>query len=107
MLLQVLESGVLVVVSLIWYGSLWGVIARRKATPVRPAIVTLICAGLLVGIASKLSEFAGGAPLDPLVWLHVFNLMVVFADLGVTARYVRGAHDLRALLRSTDGAQAV
>jgi len=106
MMLQIAEAGVLVVVSLIWYGSIWRLVAQRRATPIRPAFVTLICTGLLTGMAAKLSAVAGGAPLDPLFWLHGFNLLIVFADLGLTARYVRGAHDLRDLLRGPEATRS-
>jgi len=95
MLLYIIEITALAAVSLVWYWSIVRVVRRGHATPIRPAVITVLCAGLLVGMAAKLSELAATGAMDPLFWLHGFNLVIVFIDFRLTAHFARGRHRLR------------
>lgn len=95
MALEVIEGAALVVVSLVWYWSILRVVRSGRATPLRPAFITVLCAGHLMGMSVKLGEVATTGTMDPLFWLHGFNLLVVFVDFQLTAYYVRGRHSLR------------
>ncbi|MDT8345347.1 MAG: hypothetical protein RQ752_13065 [Thermohalobaculum sp.] len=84
--LQTVELGSLLVLSLLWYGSIARMVVLRRASLIRPSVTMVLCAAHLAGMAALLNAMPAGAALDPIFWVYAGNLLVVFVDLRLTAR---------------------
>lgn len=93
---QFLEAAMLCSFSVGWYFSIAKMLRTRQASGKSATFVVLICAGYTAGCMAKIIDWQDGAPLDPVIWVYVWNLMVTSADLALVLVLTRRAQRHRA-----------
>lgn len=86
---EIFEALMLICFSISWYWSIAKMLMLRIAVGKSVAFVALICAGYVAGIVSKLAEYDLTGELSPLIWLYIWNGIVVAVDLVLVVYFSR------------------
>lgn len=100
------EAICLIALSVVWYISIARMVATGRARPRRTAVVVVLSAVILAGMAAKLIAVQEGQPLDPVFWLYGFCLLTVYFDLQLAALFTQPSASLREAMADEDEPRA-
>jgi hypothetical protein len=93
---QLFEAAMLCSFSAGWLASIATMLRTGRPSGKSAVFVLLTCAGYSAGCTAKLLSWQNGAPLDPVIWVYFFNLMLNSADLTLVVVLTRRAQRHRA-----------
>ncbi|MEM7529625.1 MAG: hypothetical protein AAF416_18475 [Pseudomonadota bacterium] len=72
------------VLALLWMTALLRLIEQRRWSPLRPAVMAVVCAGCLALMAETLLDYAATGELRSTFYLAAWNLGMALFDLRIT-----------------------
>lgn len=98
-----LEASMLTAFSISWYWSIWKMVRTREASGKSLGFVLLIVVGYVCGIASKISGYFETGVLSPLIYLYLWNFVVIGFDAWLVVRFGKAHRDSMTLAPSQAG----